>query len=500
MKKLTIIAIGGLFLLSISSCKKFLEESPDNRAELSVVENIAKLVATAYPAKAYGPLGEMYSDNVADKGPYATSINLDAPYPQLYKFEDIEDDGYNTPADFWNGAYEGIAAANQALAAIEKNNLGPAADPYKGEALVARAFGHFLLVTFFAQPFEPGGANSSLGIPYVLEPETSPSVKYQRGTVASVYQQIEKDLQEGLPLLNTGEWRVPAYHFTPAAAHAFAARFYLFKQEWQKVINHVNQIVPNGDFTGWLRDYGYASTLTNNADGYANYFCKGDSKFNLLIHEMDSRFQRSTFYASRYTFGPAIYTGWYRLANVTGSIFYTAAWTYGTGNYTLNKLREFFFVTNPAANIGYPMLQMPLLTTDEAVYNRAEAYTQLGNLDAAIADLNLSARYKFTAYNPVSMAVTLEKAKNFYTAKNNGVVPDDKTAILNTILDFKRWTFMNEGMRYWDMIRHKMPIKHVVIDNEGGESYIELVPNDKRRVFQIPNSAVDLGGLEKNPR
>lgn len=500
MNKLTIIAIGALFLLPFSSCKKFLDEAPDNRAELSTVENIAKLVATAYPNAPYCPLGEMYSDNVSDKGPYSTSVNLDAPFPQLYKFEDIENDESNSPAAFWNGAYEGIAAANQALAAIEKNNLGAAANPYKGEALVARAFSHFLLVSFFAQPFEPGGANNTPGIPYVLTPETSPSAKYERGTVASVYQQIEKDLLEGLPLLSGGEWSSPAYHFTPAAAHAFAARFYLFKKEWQKVVDHVNQVVPNGDFTGSLRDYGYASTISNNFEGYANYFCKGDSKFNLLIHEMPSVFQRTGFYANRYTFGPAVYTNWYNTVNATNNRFYTLAWTYGTGNYTLNKLREFFFVTNAAANIGYAILQLPMLTTDEAVYNRAEAYVELGNFDAAIADLNLSARYKFTTYNPTTMAVTLAKSKTFYAGKNDGVVPDDKTALLNTVLDFKRWTFMNEGMRYWDMVRHKMPIKHLLIANDNTESYVELSPNDKRRVFQIPNNATQLGGLEPNPR
>ncbi|MGN7784168.1 RagB/SusD family nutrient uptake outer membrane protein [Niabella sp. 22666] len=497
MNKLTIIAIGGLFLLPFSSCKKFLDETPDNRAELSTVENIAKLVATAYPSAPYAPLGEMYSDNVSDKGPNATGINLEAPMPQMYNFEDIENDGYNTPAAFWNGAYEGIAAANQALEAIETNKLGVAANPYKGEALVARAFSHFLLVTFFAQPFEPGGANNTPGVPYVLTPEKNPSTKYQRGTVASVYQQIEKDLLEGLPLLTGGEWSVPAYHFTPAAAHAFAARFYMFKKEWQKVIDHVNLVVPNGDFTGSLRDYGSASTLTSDGTVYANYFCKGDSKFNLLIHEMDSRYQRNNFFANRYTFGPLPYA-WYTAPNVTGVKFYTVGYTYSTGNYTLSKLREFFFVTNATANIGYPMLQMPLLTTDEALLNRAEAYVQLGNLDGALADLNLSARYKFTAYNPTTMAVTLTKVKNFYTAA--GVVPDDKTAVLNTVLDFKRWTFMNEGMRYWDMIRYKMPIKHLLIANDNTESYVELAPDDKRRVFQIPNNAIKLGGLEPNPR
>ncbi len=49
------------------------------------------------------------------------------------------------------------------------------------------------------------------------------------GTVKGVYENIEKDLTEGLQLLKPGSWEVPKYHFNPQAAHAFAARFYLFK-------------------------------------------------------------------------------------------------------------------------------------------------------------------------------------------------------------------------------------------------------------------------------
>src|SRR5690606_38532878 len=103
-----------------------------------------------------------------------------------------------------------------------------------GEALIATAYAHFMLVNFFAKVDEVNGANDSPGIPYVMEPETITLKQYPRGTVASVYEQVRKDLEEGLPLLQGGKWNVPKYHFTPAAAHAFAARFYLFTGEWDK--------------------------------------------------------------------------------------------------------------------------------------------------------------------------------------------------------------------------------------------------------------------------
>lgn len=495
MKKRNIF-IGAVLMIIFASCEKFLDKNPDNRAELNNVEKIAQLLSSAYPSAPYAAMGEMYSDNVADKGPNASGVHLNTPFPELYHFEDVEDDGGNTPTEFWNGAYEGISAANQALASIEEYNLGAEANPYRGEALVARAFGHFLLVTFFAKAYEPVGDNSSPGVPYVLSPEYDPFQKYDRGTVASVYEQIEKDLTEGIALLAGGQWKVPAYHMGPSAAHAFATRFYLFKQEWQKVVDHANRVVPGGDFTGMLRDYaGEAASLSGNGDNYSNYFCKGDSKFNLLLHEMYAGYQRSSgLYASRYGFGPTIYSNWYTRANVTGVSFKTNAWIYGTGNYTLNKLREYWYVTNATSNIGYPYLQMPLLTTDEALLNRAEANLELGNTAAVITDLNLAARYKIENYNVNSHGITLTKAKEFYN------VADDKEALMNAVLDIKKWTFMNEGMRYFDIIRHKMTVKHILIDNSNVESTIELTPDDNRRVFQIPKSAIEIGGLEPNPR
>lgn len=493
-----IIALCGLLLLPFASCKKFLDKSPDNRAELNSIDKVAALVATAYPYYPYCAMGEMYTDNVADKGPNVAGTHVNSPYPQLYKFEDVQDDGNSTPTQFWNGAYQGIAAANQALASIEEYNLGVAANPYKGEALIARAFNEFLLVTFFAKAYEPGGANSSPGVPYVLTPENNPYQKYGRGTVASVYEQIEKDLTEGIPLLAGGQWDVPRYHFTAAAAHAFAARFYLFKGEWQKVIDHANQVVAAGDYTGLLRDYaGAATTFTTDGTIYANYFCNGDAKFNLLVHEVYSTYQRSTgFYACRYGFSQtAIYAGWYQKPNATGTSFYTYSRQYGAGNPTLSKLREFFFYTNVTAGIGYPYLELPMLTTDEALLNRAEAYAKLGNLDAALADANLCARYKIQNYNSSTQNVTIAKARSFYSSS-----ADDKTAVINTILDFKRWTFMNEGMRYFDILRYKMPVNHILYANDNSESTVTLTADDNRRMFQIPNSAVQIGGLEPNPR
>src|SRR5258705_261937 len=64
----------------------------------------------------------------------------------------------------------------------------------KGEALVARAYAHFMLVTFFAKIYDATSSATDPGIPYVTEPEKVVFKQYDRKTVAYLYQMIEKDL------------------------------------------------------------------------------------------------------------------------------------------------------------------------------------------------------------------------------------------------------------------------------------------------------------------
>jgi len=351
-----------------------------------------------------------------------------------------------------------------------------------------------MLVTFFAKAYEIGGANNSPGIPYVMEPETEVLKQYSRGTVASVYEQIQKDLEEGLPLLKNGRWNVPKYHFTYSAANAFASRFYLFKGEWDKAIKAANEVFPGGDYTGNLRPVSTTWKNYSLADFNQN-ITMADKNYNLLLRETYSVYQRgSASVQSRFGFGTQKYQNVYGAMTPAGARFYTKGITIGTGNYTVYLFKEYFHYTNVAAGIGYPYIMQPLFVADEALINRAEAYVQQGNYAAALADINQFASVRIENYNPANHAVTLEKAKTFYN------VSDDKEALIQTILQFKQIGFMGEGMRWFDILRHRTPVVHNFIDNvTGTETFKTLGPDDNRRMFQIPKEA-QIAGVELNPR
>jgi hypothetical protein len=71
--------------------------------------------------------------------------------------------------------------------------------------------------------------------------------------------------------------------------------------------------------------------------------------------------------------------------------------------------------------------------------------------------------------------------------------------MLASLLDIKKKMFLLEGIRWMDILRHKITVKHNLIAADGTETYVELKPEDNHRLFQIPQQAT-LAGIELNPR
>ena len=193
---------------------------PDDRTVIDSPDKVKELLVSAYPQAHYMLFAEFMSDNTQDKGAWLYSI-----YPrrqeEAYYWEVVSEETQDTPDFYWYGCYKAIAAANHALYAIEQMPNPEDYEAYKGEALVARAYAHFMLVNFWAEHYDPATAETALGVPYVTEPEREALVIYERETVADVYKKIEDDLQAGLPLIRDNAYDVAKYHFNRAAAHAF---------------------------------------------------------------------------------------------------------------------------------------------------------------------------------------------------------------------------------------------------------------------------------------
>ncbi|NML41279.1 RagB/SusD family nutrient uptake outer membrane protein [Chitinophaga sp. G-6-1-13] len=483
--KRNLVYISALAIMTVApGCKKYLEQLPDQRTEVNSPAKVAELLTSAYPRANYIPFLEAMSDNANDKGTdNNTRINR-----QPWFWEVSSDRSQDTPDYYWQQAYAAIAAANQALEVIDKATDKAAYKASRGEALLCRAYAHFMLVTIFSQSYDPATAAKAPGIPYVTKPEKIVVEKYERKTVAYVYEQIEKDLTEGLPLIDDNSYTgTLSYHFTTSAAHAFATRFYLFKKNYAKVVEHANLTLPAGKILPYLRP---VNTTYNAMEELVlrKEYTRATQKANLLLAETQSLWARNVI-TNRYGCDPALGSMINGLDNPSRTRMAYKVYYQKPEDYFVPKFYELFIRVDQNANIGDPWDMIPLLTAEEVLFNRAEANTQLGNFNEALADINDFLSQRNNLYNP-TQNLSIDKVKGYY-----GTV-DTRAAILETLLYYKRIEFMLEGLRWFDILRHKIPVVHTSFD---GKTKMILGANDPRRMVQIPQEA-QLSGLELNPR
>ena len=278
--KLSIFLLAAVGLMT--SCNDFLNKYPDNRMELRTPSDVSKLVASAYPDAYPAYLLEMYSDNT-DEQVNETWSSLDRFQEQAYGWADITETGVpDVPQKLWNASYSAISTANAAIEFIEKQSNQDAYQGQLGEAKICRAYAMFQLANVFCRAYNPNTADKELGLPYPYMVENDPRATYQRGTLAQLYSNIEKDLTEGMELISNNNYAQPKYHFTPAAAHAFAARFYLYARQYEKAIAHADAVLGT-DATPMLRDWEQWRKLGANDQVQPNDYIKSSKNTNLLL-------------------------------------------------------------------------------------------------------------------------------------------------------------------------------------------------------------------------
>ncbi len=483
------------FLLSVcigcAGCSKYLEKDPDNRSNLQDPKKVSQLLGTAYPLGSYMAFNEAMSDNAGDKG----SGKIDPTNRDPYYFDNVQSPDQDSPDNYWNACYAAIAAANQALEAIHTADKPLNYLSQKGEALVARAYAHFMLVSLYSKPYNETTAGSDPGIPYLTEPETVVIKQYERKTVAYVYEMIEKDLLEGLPLIDDASYDVPRYHFNQSAANAFASRFYLFKKDYTKVIQYANSAIT--DFLTNLRAWNtkYQTFGINNLPAE---YQKSSEPANLLLVTCPSLYSYGNSFATyRYGLTPAISD---EILNTSIAVT-GGSWSFITGfvgsqnNVAIPKLNYTdFALASPNVNYGTSYGTICLLTTEEVLFNKAEANTYLGNYDLAINDLNTYMSTRITGVTPGNLPsnrrITQSKIREHY---NNTLGIQE--AQIRYILELKRAEFIHEGIRWFDILRYDMPVTHQ-LTSSGGSSGGSIVidPTDKRRQLKLPD-AVKLSGI-----
>jgi len=514
--------------LLMSSCDKFLNVQPDNRVMIDTPTKVKQLLINAYPNANYSLLCELSADNLIDLS--APDSTITTSFTNLVAFDRMDDDIFawkdvvasggngDSPYDLWETYYQSIAAANAALQAIDEIiQKGGVSDadmnkiliPCKGEALILRAYSHFMLVNIFAKAYkDPIKSQSDQGIRYVTEPIDVVNSQAPRNSVAEVYDLIAKDIEAGIGLIDNNLYvSAPKYHFNSSAAHAFAAQFYLFKRDYQKVVDNANAVL-GANPASVLRSWALNPT---NPSECVNAYVDATNPANLLILPTYSVFYRR-FFGYKYFYNGVAKKGSMNDGGPTWSSRppFSAAWMwyftslsfYGTWN---AKIYEFFEYTDRVAGIGYPHSVRTEYTTDAALLDRAEAYIFLNQTDKAVADLQM-----WNASHSGTRALTSDIITAFYTpgkpyfsytfhnadmSSDFEVTPAQKPFV-DCVLHFRRLDRFFEGHRWFDIKRYGIELTHRI--------GLSATPNvltydDNRRAIQIPPDVVG-AGVQPNPR
>ena len=546
MKK-NIFIIVALVAVALTGCD-FLDQEPDMRASIDTKKKVQLLLVSAYTQANSAPICEYSSDQVVDnnvpdpKTGQANAVNpLDEMYNEIFAWKPIKSSGsQDSPKFIWDGHYTAIATANQALEAIKKLEAqGINMNAEKAEALLSRAYHHFLLAGVFCQAWKnEEESKKDLGLTYMMQPETKVAPQYSRGpelvvnttetgdtawiggSLYHTFMNIERDLEAGLKLVSDEYYTIPRYHFNVKAAHAFAARFYLYKRDWAKVVEHADHVLTTTDATTLAMLFDASTNRDqSNIELAFKHFIDVQAPCNLMLIATYS----SSAYAHFPSYGRYQYNGDAQNFTTYGA---GPCWTGqfpGIGTWSADqKLGGFcakdyydFEYTDKVAGYGYIRMVGRAFTTNETLLCRAEAKTPLGDLAGATNDFrlwcqgyNVGGRMQMLPDSTVDL--TQEKIVKFYGEKYgtkfapelhnqdmaaNWVITDAQRPFVHCALHFRRIEGLHDGLRWHDLKRYGIEIEHV----QGKDAPRKLVWNDDRRAIQLPQEVI-VAGMTANPR
>ncbi len=494
-------------LLLLCACNDYLDETPDSTIDVEVnsEDKIAEMLTGAYPDASYFEFLETRTDNVAERvNGIHNSLN-----EAMYYWIDYDQEDLDTPLNYWNACYSGIAQANKALELLTAYPKTPRVKALYGEAFLLRAYLHFMLVNIWAEPYGSRRSATSPGIPYLTKPEKHALVDYERGTVAEVYEQIEKDLRRGLTLVDDSYYAKPKFHFTKQAACAFASRFYLMYGKWDQVIKYADYVLGN-DAGKQLRSWTeYSRQLLFNHSSLYTIYTTPDEPSNILLTTTESR-QKRNLPIEKYGLTYNLMVNLYNKKGIDGcsdiskdlNLALQGAYTFSASASPITDGR-YLAKFDELSLHGYTGLKPRgvyvtnvLFSTEEVLFNRMEAYAMQNDYTHCIDDLLVYLRTKFGITPACGReSFTTTSVGNYTAYKPFYGLSVKQLALIKTIVEFRQKEFLHEGLRWFDIRRFYLPVSR----SSKSSLYRPLTGEDPRKLLQIPVEAIRRG-LEPNPR
>ena len=356
-------------------------------------------------------------------------------------------------------------------------------------------------------------------MPYPTEPERIVGRLMERGTLAQLYEKIEKDLQEGISLVGT-KYARPKFHFTKQAAYAFATRFYLYAQQYDKAVQYANMVLGDQP-ADILRNWSEWNQLGPSGSVQPNGFVQASNNANILLLPVPSEWgviSIPVLAGSKYSHGEFVSKNETLQApapwgNSGTELLYTVTYNNGVSKYALRKIPYVPRVLDVTAGIGIPYTEYAVFNTDATLLERAEAYALSGKYAEALNDINT----ELAAFSKKKVQLTLDQIKDFYASQAyytptkptpkkalNPLFEIEKTTqepLLQCILQLRRILTIHEGFRLQDVKRYGITMYRRQVDERSNVTALtdSMKAGDPRLAIQLPQDVIS-AGITANPR
>lgn len=243
-----------LGMVLTNGCSKYLDIVPKGRKMPATLADFEALVRDEYGNHRYPHLQAINLLNDRYERPEALNFS------PLTRVNYMWAEGENRIT--FNNSDEG--AYYSAYAAISNFNLLVQYAPEATEAtdtdrkiLVAqaklgRAMHYFLVVNYYADTYEAGNAGTKLSVPLIESADIG--APYRQVTIQEMYDYIIRNASEALPDLPVKGATI--LHGSKGAAHAFLARVYLQKGDYDNALTSANAaLAANSQLFDWVAYY-----------------------------------------------------------------------------------------------------------------------------------------------------------------------------------------------------------------------------------------------------
>lgn len=376
--------------------------------------------------------------------------------------------------------YKFIANANMILENTDAAT-GPESDKkmIKGQAYAYRALSYFWLTQLYGERYDSRSDNSSPAISLVL---SSTAGKQPRSSVATVYSQILKDLDNSLDLLESPDntfIRPSKCHFTAAIVKGLRARVALTMQDWVTAKTYASEAI---------RESG-CSLMT--AEQYRQGFNNADNPEWLWAFEQTA--EQSTYYHG-----------------------FMAVMSYNCNATQIRTnpkaISKTLYERIPASDIRKDLWDptgkaytLPAEFTRTPYMNRKFKVENAGSSVADICFMRLSELYLILAEAKARLNEA-DAADTLYTLVHSRDPQYRRSAslgedLLNEILLQRRIELWGEGFRFLDIKRLGQPLDRKNSNHkENLCKILTVAPGDKSWQFLIPKKELTANDkVEQNP-